>query len=497
LRAVHLHPRVRGVPRFSAARRREPVGVAARRYAPFAALAFVAALVRLPFLGSIGPDEGGYAYVAWRWSQGADLYRSVWIDRPQGLIVVYRLLISISHSAWAIRLGAVVAGATITLLIVAIGRLLASPEAGFLAGGLYAIAGIGPHIEGYTFNGELAASVPATAAVAAVLVARRRDSRRWLVAAGTFGGSAILMKQSGFDGLAVVFVVAALGRGRLKSLALVLAGAAVPLGASVIAGWVSGWQFYWSAVVGDHLGAVTSASRLGHLGSSLPAATRDLLLLSALALVGLWLARKQPLQLRVGLAWLVAALAGVNVGGLYWPHYYVQLLPPLCLLGGLALARLRDRRVAWAAVALAVLPALGFVAGVVKAPERQQDLMVKYALGFENDQRIARYVRAHSSSREDVYALESRADFYFLASRPAAYPYLWGQPIHAIPGALASLERTLASPRRPKLVVLFQRSPLHRHRLLRAIIDRYYRRIWSAPRTGTPVLASVGGSPGA
>src|SRR6185312_3169434 len=204
LRSVHLHPRVRGVPRFSAARRREPVGAAARRYAPFAALAFVAALVRLPFLGSIGPDEGGYAYVAWRWSQGADLYRSVWIDRPQGLIVVYRLLISISHSAWAIRLGAVVAGATITLLIVAIGRLLASPEAGFLAGGLYAIAGIGPHIEGYTFNGELAASVPATAAVAAVLVARRRDSRRWLVAAGTFGGSAILMKQSGFDGLAVV-----------------------------------------------------------------------------------------------------------------------------------------------------------------------------------------------------------------------------------------------------------------------------------------------------
>ena len=37
------------------------------------------------------------------------LYRGVWVDRPQGLILAYRVLISIAHSAWAIRLGAVVA----------------------------------------------------------------------------------------------------------------------------------------------------------------------------------------------------------------------------------------------------------------------------------------------------------------------------------------------------------------------------------------------------
>ena len=467
------------------------------------------------------------------------------------MIVVYRLLISISHSAWAIRLGAVVAGVAITLLLVAIARLLASPSAGFLAGALYAIAGIGPHIEGYTFNGELAAAVPAAAAVSVAVVAWQRDSRRWLVAAAALGGSAMLMKQSGFDGLAVVFAVALLSRERLKSVALVVAGAAVPLGASVIAGWLSGWRSYWSAVVADHVGAATAASRPAHLLASLPAAARDLLPLAVVALVGLWLSRKQSPQLRapfmmgprrrgamvgswqgrrecpyqqirarlrtppgavqrgpadqcfivkgalrLGLVWLAAALAGVNVGGLYWPHYYVQLLPPLCLLAALGLARLPNHRLAWATAGVIALPALGFVAGVVKAPEPKQELMVKYALGFENDQRIARYVRAHSSSGDDVYALDSRADFYFLASRSAASPYLWAHPLQAIPGALASLERTLESPRRPRLVVLFQRSPLHRYRLLRAIVDRYYREIWRAPGTGTPVLASFGRSLG-
>jgi 4-amino-4-deoxy-L-arabinose transferase-like glycosyltransferase len=494
LRALHLDPGRHGVSRLLAPRRRRSVGAAARGYAPFAALACLAALVRLPFLGSIGPDEGGYAYVAWQWSRGVDLYRSVWVDRPQGLILVYRLLVSISHSAWAIRLGAVLAGIAIVLLLAAIGRLLDAPATGFMAATLYAIAGIGPHIEGYTFNGELAAAVPATAAVAAAVGAWRRDSRAWLIAAAACGGSALLMKQSGFDGLAVVFAVALLRRERLKSVALVAAAAAIPLGVSAIAGWLSGWSFYWAAVVGNHLPAATAASRRSHLAESLPAAARDLLPLAAVALGGFWFSRKRPLQFRLGLVWLAAALVAVNIGGLYWPHYYVQLLPPLCLLAALGLARLRDRRVAWATVAVVVLPALAFVAGVVRASDRQQDLLVKYALGFENDQRVARYVQSHSSSNEPVYALASRADFYFLASRSAAFPYLWGQPLNTIPGAVGSLERTLASPRRPKLVVLFQRRPLHRHRRLQEILDRYYREIWRAPRTGTPVLAPVTGA---
>jgi hypothetical protein len=369
--------------------------------------------------------------------------------------------------------------------------LLAGPAAGFLAGAIYAIAGIGPHIEGYTFNGELAAAVPATAAVVAALVALRRDSRWWLVAAAALGGSAMLMKQSGFDGIAVVFAVALLGRERLKSTALVVAGAAVPLGASAIAGSLSGWRFYWSAVVGDHLGAATSALRARHLLESLPAAARDLLPLAVAALVGLWLSHKRPFQLQIGLVWLAAAVAGVNVGGLYWPHYYVQLLAPLSVFAALAIAEIPSRVVAWAAAGLIALPSLLFLSSLVDVSDFRSDRMIKYALGYENDQRIARYVRSHSSPHASVYALVSRADFYFLADRRAASPYLWAQPLDTIPGARASLARTLAARRRPRFVVLFQRAPLHRAESgLRAILDRDYHAVWRAPGTGTTVLAA-------
>jgi 4-amino-4-deoxy-L-arabinose transferase-like glycosyltransferase len=450
----------------------------------------VAALVRLPFLNSIGPDEGGYAYVAWQWANGHALYRSVWVDRPQGLILVYRLLISIAHSDWAIRLGAVISGVAISLLLVAIGRLVASPATGFLAGGLYAIVGIGPHIEGYTFNGELAAAVPSTAAVAAALGASVRRSRAWLSAAAFLGGSALLMKQSGFDGLAVVFAVALLERERLKRVALVAACAAVPIGASGVAGWLSGWHAYWTAVVGDHVAVPSATLRLGHLTGSLPAAAKDLLPLAAAAAVGLWVSPRHSLQRRVGLVWLAAALAGVNVGGLYWPHYYVQLLPPLCLLAALALVRIRVPALGWATAAVVALPALAFLGALFQASDYQADRMVKYTLGFENDQRIARYVRSHTSPRDSVLALTSRADFYFLAHRTAASPYIWAHPLKTIPGARAALARALGEPGRPRLVVLFQRRPLQRRlKQLRRILDREYEVVWRAPGTGTTVLA--------
>jgi hypothetical protein len=277
----------------------------------------------------------------------------------------------------------------------------------------------------------------------------------------------------------------------LKSAALVVAGGAVPLGASAIAGWLSGWRFYWSAIFGDHLGAATSALRATRLLESLPAAGRDLLPLAAAALLGLWLSRKQPFQLQIGLVWLVAAVAGVNVGGLYWPHYYVQLLAPLCVLAALALARIRNRVIGCVAAGLAALPALLFLGVLLHASDFRSDRMVKYTLGFENDQRIARYVRSHSSPHASVYALDSRADFYFLADRKAASPYLWAHPLDTIPGARASLARALAARQRPRFVVLFQRAPLHHtERALRSILDRYYQAVWRAPGTGTTVLAA-------
>ena len=80
----------------------------------------------------------------------------------------------------------------------------------------------------------------------------------------------------------------------------------------------------------------------------------------------------------------------------------------------------------------------------------------------------------------------SRADFYFLADREAASPYIWAHPLNTIPGAKAALARTLATPQRPRLVVLFQRRPLEgRDWQVDAMLDHYYKPVWQSPSRTT------------
>jgi hypothetical protein len=93
---------------------------------PILAAAGLAMLLRAPFVFTgLSTDEGGYAYVAQQWSHGAHLYVTGWIDRPQGLLVIYRALLALNDSGWTIRLGMVLAGAVITAALGGIGVLLA------------------------------------------------------------------------------------------------------------------------------------------------------------------------------------------------------------------------------------------------------------------------------------------------------------------------------------------------------------------------------------
>lgn len=489
--------------------RRVPAGWQERRALPeiavvpaaasIAASVALAALLRIPFLSTgVGPDEGGYAYVAEQWARGARLYGADWVDRPQGLILAYRLLLDLGHSAWAIRLGAVLFGCGVTLLLGAAGWLLAGRWAGAAAALVYAVVGVAPHLQGFTFNGELAASLPATAAVTAVLAWRRDGRAAWLLVAGAAGAVGVLMKQSGFDGLVVAAAVVVAGRrasgSRRADAGVLAAGAVVPLALSAIHGALVGWSNYWFAVVGYKLSAPSGAgldlsTRVTGLGWSLPAAERDLLLPAGVgaAVVLVALVRRRPVG--VPLLWLAAAFVGFNTASLYWPHYYVQLLAPLALLIGVGVSSLPGRVLGLAALALAVGPALSRLNALDQMSTNAKEHVVPYYGQYVRDERIARQVDLHSRPGEPIYALDSEADLYFLADRPADFPYLWAHPLEEVPGALGRLRSLLDGSRRPGLVVVF-RSPrvVDPTGKLSRILATDYRPLEEVGRTGVKLL---------
>ena len=52
-------------------------------------------------------DEGGYAYLSRQWAAGGRLYGPVWVDRPQGLLLSYRLVTALGRSPVLIHLAAI------------------------------------------------------------------------------------------------------------------------------------------------------------------------------------------------------------------------------------------------------------------------------------------------------------------------------------------------------------------------------------------------------
>ena len=459
----------------------------------------LAALARAPFVGAgMSPDEGGYAYVAREWARGARLYADVWIDRPQGLISVYRSVIAVADHPWGFRLTALLVGVCVTLLVGAIGWLLRGPATGVAAAAIYAIVGAGPPVEGFTLNGELAASLPAAAAVAAILVRWRRGGRRWLAVAGVLGGSAMLMKQGGFDGLlAAAALVCAVGpswRERARSVGTIAAGAAVPLAVAAIHALSVGFGSYWDDVVAFRASSeFHDGSRSYFFNASWHNAQHDVLALAVVAAIGLAAVAWKRTERVVVCTWLAAALVAFNVGGLFWAHYYVQLLPPLALLAGIGATAFRSRAIAVVLVCAAVAPVAVMMAGIAAKADGYR---VRYEKTYWLDRQVAAFLRAHSSPRDSIYALDSRADLYYLADRGTRYPYIWHHSPVLTPNGRARLRRYLAGPERPRFVVVY-RNPAHfdRSGALARVVERGYALVWK-PKYGIRVLVRRGRAPG-
>jgi Dolichyl-phosphate-mannose-protein mannosyltransferase len=376
----------------------------------------------------------------------------------------------------AVVAAVVVAATMLVTLRLARGRITA-----VTAGLLAATVGASPFVESFTLSGELIASLPAVLSLLCFCAYLGSSRVRWLLLAGALTGVAVLVKQSAFDaGLAAVVFL--LWRDRRRGLApagLLVASALLPVAvAAATAARLNDWLY---AVVGyrfhgDSLVTGSLDARAHQLLLSLPAAAKALGLLVLLAAIG-W--RSAPALARL---WLGTALIGVLGGGNFHPHYYVQLVPPLAVLGAVGIRALwysawrpaLAAGLAGAAATLALALPVAFA-----SPATQARTIWPYDPHLVHDLALARYVRAHTLPGDRILALWADADLYYLSDRRPAVKYLWARNVASIPGALRGVGWVLAH-RRATLVLIVQ--PLAKldpsgrtHRLLRRGYSRVAR----------------------
>ena len=414
-------------------------------------------LWRLPFLHApLTADEGGYGEVARLWSGGARLYDQTWVDRPQGLLLVFRAILHIGGgSTTAIHLAA---AAVAALVVAAVMALTHRARAGYPRSPpacCWPRSAASPFIESFTLSGELLASLPAVLALLAFVRYLRDGRLAWLVACGLLTGCAVMVKQSGFDGglAAVAYLLLRRRRAGIAPAAVIVASAVVPVALGALT--APNFSDWWYAMVtyrgqGDSIVSGTFSGRLADFRDSVPPLARGLSPLIVLAAVG-W--RRADLLLRL---WLGCAVVGVLGGGNFHAHYYVQLAAPLAALAGIGVERVwRERQalVAGVAVGLALWGLWATVPLWFDSPAAQASRVFPDDPHLQHDQAVVDYVRAHSAPGQRILVMWAAANVYYLSNRPPPIPYMWYRNIQAIPGALDDVHAALASPDRPQLVI--------------------------------------------
>ena len=419
----------------------------------------------------LSADEGGYLAVTRAWAAGKSMYGEAWVDRPQGLLVLFRLWDDLTGgSPAAIRVMAIVFGCIAVASVAYAVFAFAGRRAAGVAAILVAVASANARIEGFIANGELLAGALAAAGVAAACAYMfRGHSRWWLLVSGVLAGCALSIKQSGFDGfLAVMLCLVAGGLTRerrwqtvIRDCAVAAAGLVLVMGALVVHGVLIGFSSWWYAVAGYRLGGLnaTSDADWGRFRTTSLIAAPTILPLVVAAVAGLvaWLVGSRILTRATVLlpAWVCWAVLAFMTGGLFHRHYWVTLTFPLAAAAAVAIARVNVRMLA-VATCLATFPSLISTAEVIVLDRDSVAIRAHDDPRLVINERVGRWYIEHRTPGSTLYAMCASAALYTSADAIPPFPYLWLDGVQNGKDAQDQLVELFSGANPPTFVAMYQ-----------------------------------------
>ncbi|MEJ7839070.1 MAG: glycosyltransferase family 39 protein, partial [Thermomicrobiales bacterium] len=475
--------------------------------------------LRLPFFRvAMIADEGGYAFATRGWFEGTgELYQDLWISRPQGIFILYQAIFeTLGTDTVAFRLAAWIACALTSIMVWLIARHWVSPGVALYAAACFAFFSSVPNIEGYTANAEIFMGLPAAATAWLLLRSWERGWRIWhLLGIGIMTGISIQLKPSAIVMMPVAAVFMLLIeptplRDILKRIGWMSLGLAVIGIPSLIHGWYLGWNDFIYATIEYRLTSQSSASTTlqGHFKGIVNLVERLWGLALALAVMLIIKYRERlhrgyvacayaphphlpklkhpdqnlhvvPAQGQTVMSlsrptdqvgflirlWALGCLAGIAMGGDWWPHYLIQMAAPFSIWFARATASLFhalpkwDRRM-FAAIMIGLLmtPYSVLFAGVRDVESITSALFGHVGYPAQDD--VAEYLQTHTEPETTIFVAFDQAAIYYLADRPPAYRHLYDQELKALPNSYSEILSVIQGPDRPMYIVTTRQADL-------------------------------------
>lgn len=409
-------------------------------------------MIRIRLLGiPLERDEGEYAYAGQLLLQGIPPYQLAYNMKFPGTYAAYALIMAIFGQTIAgIHLGLLVVNAATILLVFLLGRRLLNSTAGIAAAASYAILSLSPSVLGFAGHATHFVVLPVLGGALLLLRPSHLLTKRLVFASGVLFGIGLLMKQPAafFVPFGVGYLFyrdwrAQLGaKQRLVRSAIFVCGVSLPLAATCLWLWRAGvfekfW--FWTVTYTREYGSLVSLSEgtqvflktiAGVIGSGWALWT-----LAALGAVACLSDKNTRAKTTFVLSLLAFSALAVCPGFHFRQHYFILVLPPICLFVGLAVVSgenlfsrysgpVRFIPLVLFAAALA-LPLLAEKPFFFATNPIAASRMIYGLNPFPEAIRIAEYLQEHTDPNEKIAVLGSEPEIFFYSNRRSATGYIY------------------------------------------------------------------------
>ncbi len=367
------------------------------------------------FTGLFDRDEGFLTVMGGVVGRSGEMYVDVIDRKPPIVPYIYALVQQVSVDMRWVRLLCAIGIFFSGVVVVSIVLRLTQRRSAALGAGALSVLGTAMFLpaDGQAANFELWGLLPASVAVLCVVAARTPRFNRWLyfLAAGACVALAANCKQPYVVMfLPVLFEAARASGERVRlGLATVLGAVLATLPMLTVVDGSRMWRWAW-ADNGDYLAGGISTARALAVGAGL---TVVFALFHLPLFYGLWAAVTRRVRIDpVLLVWLAVSVLVLPIGLRFFGHYYQQVVPPLAVITGVALATAPRR--AWqllaavTAVSTASLVGLAFV----------------HPADLSNFTAVGRYVQQTTVPSDRILVWGAVPDVYVSADRAPSGVFL-------------------------------------------------------------------------
>ena len=390
-------------------------------------------------------DEGVYSTIGQQILRGDIPYRDAVEIKTPGILYLYAAMISlVGPSMEGIRILTAFYSMATTCAIFWLARNIAGPVSGLWAAFFFALFSGAPRLQGSSSNSEVFMLLPAVLTICMLIAWIDSDKRRYLVFSGIFAGLTLVVKTVAAPlmlllGLIVMFRPSTVHRFSGRVVDAMIFG----LPFIIISGLIAIYFHTHNALDDLIYWCFTFMQRYRSpvLFSQYPAKfllTHHLVILEHLFL---WLAglpamvwflySRRDIKIVLSVCYLAAAIVGVCLPGFFYPHYYIQLMPPLAILAGLGTGAVWELRgkVRFSVPAVVFISVVGYFAYdyafyFVYTPEEVSTH--KYGaqgIWFSEARNIGAYINRNSTPDDSIFQWGFEPEVYFYADRKITNKY--------------------------------------------------------------------------